>query len=103
MDLLCTAFRRHVGSPSLASADGTARAENVKHSRAGWEIRVLGGYALADTAPDTDQLLDRAASGDGSAREQLLERHRKKLKRMVAIRLDRRIAARVDPSDVVQE
>lgn len=29
--------------------------------------------------------------------------HRNRLKRMIAIRLDRRMAARVDPSDVVQE
>jgi RNA polymerase sigma-70 factor, ECF subfamily len=48
-------------------------------------------------------LLDRAASGDGAARQQLLERHRRRLRRMVALRLDRRLAARVDPSDVVQE
>jgi RNA polymerase sigma-70 factor (ECF subfamily) len=58
---------------------------------------------VADPAGDTDQLLDRAAAGDRSAREQLLERHRPKLKRMVAVRLDRRLAARLDPSDVVQE
>jgi RNA polymerase sigma-70 factor (ECF subfamily) len=53
--------------------------------------------------PDTEELLNRTAAGDRVAREQLLERHRKKLKRMVAVRLDRRLAARVDPSDVVQE
>jgi RNA polymerase sigma-70 factor (ECF subfamily) len=58
---------------------------------------------VANSASDTNQLLDRAAAGDHSARDQLLERHRKKLKRMVAVRLDRRLAARVDPSDVVQE
>jgi RNA polymerase sigma-70 factor (ECF subfamily) len=58
---------------------------------------------VANTAPDTEQLLDRAASGDRSAREELLERHRQRLKRMVAVRLDRRLAARLDPSDVVQE
>lgn len=52
---------------------------------------------------DTDSLLNQAASGDGSAREQLLDRHRDQLKRMVAVRLDRSLAARVDPSDVVQE
>ena len=51
----------------------------------------------------TDQLLNRAAAGDSSAREQLLTRHRDKLKRMVSVRLDRGVAARVDPSDVVQE
>src|SRR6185437_14489643 len=37
------------------------------------------------------------------AREQLLIRHRDRLTRMVAVRLDRTLAARVDPSDVVQE
>jgi RNA polymerase sigma-70 factor (ECF subfamily) len=58
---------------------------------------------VATAEPDTDHLLERAASGDRSSREQLLVRHRQKLKRMVAIRLDRRIAARVDPSDIVQE
>src|SRR5947208_13646251 len=57
--------------------------------------------ALAD--PDTDVLVDRAASGDGSARQQLLVRHRGRLRQMVAVRLDPRLAARVDPSDVVQE
>jgi RNA polymerase sigma-70 factor (ECF subfamily) len=58
---------------------------------------------VANTAPDTEQLLDRAAAGDRSAREELLDRHRQRLKRMVAVRLDRRLAARLDPSDVVQE
>src|SRR3954470_19331701 len=58
---------------------------------------------MATTNPDTDHLLDRAASGDGRARQELLARHRKRLRRMVALRLDRRLAARVDPSDVVQE
>jgi RNA polymerase sigma-70 factor (ECF subfamily) len=52
---------------------------------------------------DTDQLLQSAAVGDRSAREALLMKHRDKLKRMVAIRLNRNLAARVDPSDVVQE
>jgi RNA polymerase sigma-70 factor (ECF subfamily) len=53
--------------------------------------------------PDTDHLLASASQGDTSARGRLLERHRPRLKRMVAVRLDRRLAARVDPSDVVQE
>jgi RNA polymerase sigma-70 factor (ECF subfamily) len=58
---------------------------------------------VADAGLDTDELLDRTAAGNRSAREQLLGRHRDKLRRMVAVRLDRRLAARVDPSDVVQE
>src|SRR4051794_8445239 len=53
--------------------------------------------------PDTDQLLRQAAAGDESARGRLLDRHRDRLKRMVAVRSDPRLAARVDPSDVVQE
>ena len=53
--------------------------------------------------PDTDQLLAAAGDGDARARGRLLERHRERLCRMVAVRLDRRLAARVDPSDVVQE
>ena len=54
-------------------------------------------------APDTDHLLDRAASGDMVARDDLLRRYRVRLRRMVAVRADPRLAARVDPSDVVQE
>src|SRR5262245_6590742 len=53
--------------------------------------------------PDTEQLLEAVARGDAQARGRLLERHRPKLRRMVAIRLGRRLSARVDPSDVVQE
>jgi RNA polymerase sigma-70 factor (ECF subfamily) len=52
---------------------------------------------------DTEQLLDQASAGDPEAREQLLIRYRGRLRQMVASRLDRRLAARVDPSDVVQE
>jgi RNA polymerase sigma-70 factor (ECF subfamily) len=53
--------------------------------------------------PDTDELLASASRGDPAARGRLLERHRSRLRRMVAVRLDRRLAARLDPSDVVQE
>ncbi len=53
--------------------------------------------------PDTDELLREASSGDHAAMEQLLARHRDRLRRMVRLRIDARVAARVDPSDVVQE
>jgi RNA polymerase sigma-70 factor (ECF subfamily) len=53
--------------------------------------------------PDTDQLLRQASEGDAQARGQLLDRHRSRLRDLIALRLDRRLAARVDPSDVVQE
>lgn len=51
----------------------------------------------------TDQLIRRARNGDRSAADDLLVRHRQRLKTMVTVRLDRRLAGRVDPSDVVQE
>jgi RNA polymerase sigma-70 factor (ECF subfamily) len=54
-------------------------------------------------APDTEELLRRTGAGDRSARQQLLARHRDRLRRMVAVRLDSRLAARADPSDVVQD
>jgi RNA polymerase sigma-70 factor (ECF subfamily) len=52
---------------------------------------------------ETEHLLERAAAGDCGARDELLRRHRRRLARMVAVRFDPRLAARVDPSDVVQE
>jgi RNA polymerase sigma-70 factor (ECF subfamily) len=58
---------------------------------------------MTSASPDTDQLLEQASQGDDQARQQLLTRHRARLRRMVAVRLDRHLAARVDPSDVVQE
>jgi RNA polymerase sigma-70 factor (ECF subfamily) len=60
---------------------------------------------LMDTGndPDTQELLDRARTGNPEARQQLLMRHRKRLREMVGLRMDRRLIARVDPSDVVQE
>jgi RNA polymerase sigma-70 factor (ECF subfamily) len=52
---------------------------------------------------DTELLLAAATAGDPAARDQLLDRHRGRLRRLFAVRLDPRLAARVDPSDVVQE
>src|SRR5438876_1331918 len=51
----------------------------------------------------TEVLLNWAARGNDGARQALLARYRDRLRRMVAVRLDPRLAARVDPSDVVQE
>jgi len=56
----------------------------------------------ADTGPNLD-LIDRAAGGDPWARGELLEGYRDYLRRMVAARLDRRLAPRVDASDLVQD
>ncbi len=52
---------------------------------------------------DTDWLVEQARGGDAEARTGLMERHRARLRQMVSLRLDPRLAARVDPSDVVQE
>jgi RNA polymerase sigma-70 factor (ECF subfamily) len=52
---------------------------------------------------ENDELLAQAELGDSAARQQLLEMHRPRLRLMVAVRLDRRLSARVDPSDVVQD
>jgi RNA polymerase sigma-70 factor, ECF subfamily len=52
---------------------------------------------------ETEELLRLAAKGDDGAIRGLFERHRGRLRRIVAARLDRRVAARMDPSDVVQE
>jgi RNA polymerase sigma-70 factor (ECF subfamily) len=51
----------------------------------------------------TIRLVERAAAGDNEAREALFTCYRERLCRMVAVRLDRRAQARLDPSDVVQE
>jgi RNA polymerase sigma-70 factor (ECF subfamily) len=54
-------------------------------------------------AADTEQLLLCCAQGDPAAAGALLERYRERLRQMVALRLDRRLWARLDPSDVVQD
>src|SRR6476646_3293256 len=51
----------------------------------------------------TCALLDRAAANNAAAVGELLARHRPALAAFVALHLDPRAAARVDPSDVVQE
>ena len=51
----------------------------------------------------TSELLERACGGDAGAVNELLERHRAALVRMVELRLDPALRARLDASDVVQE
>jgi RNA polymerase sigma-70 factor, ECF subfamily len=52
---------------------------------------------------ETQQLLDQARGGDSQAIARLMEMHRDSMRRMISLRLDPAIAARVDASDVVQE
>lgn len=54
-------------------------------------------------ADDTEELLRRAADGDRQSLDELLGRHRARLRRMAALRLDPRVRGRIDASDVVQE
>ena len=51
----------------------------------------------------TMELLRRAGHGEREALDQLLGRHRVRLRQMIAVRMDVRLSARIDPSDVVQE
>lgn len=53
--------------------------------------------------PETERLIERARRGDDQARHALLARHRSRLRQTVAVRMDNRLAARVDPSDVIQD
>jgi RNA polymerase sigma-70 factor (ECF subfamily) len=59
--------------------------------------------ARQDDSSDTLDMLKRARAGDPAALDAIFSRHRERLRRMVEIRLDRRLQARVDASDVVQE
>jgi RNA polymerase sigma-70 factor (ECF subfamily) len=52
---------------------------------------------------DLPELLQRAATGDQQALQDLFARYRDRLKRMVRLRLSRRLQGRVDDSDVLQE
>jgi len=52
---------------------------------------------------DTDELLLLAGRGEQLAVQRLLERHRPRLRRMIEVRLDKRLSARVDPSDIIQD
>jgi RNA polymerase sigma-70 factor (ECF subfamily) len=53
--------------------------------------------------PDTEELLRQAESGDKHSVDQLLDRHRRRLRQMVAVRMDPRLRSRLDASDVVQD
>lgn len=52
---------------------------------------------------EIQRLLEQTAAGDESAAQRMLELHRNRLRAMIALRIDRRLSARVDPSDVLQE
>src|SRR5829696_8449528 len=53
--------------------------------------------------PETEELLSQAREGQSGAVDRLLDVHRDPLRRMIGLRLDPALAARVDASDIVQE
>lgn len=54
--------------------------------------------------PDNEtELIQRLRDGDDRVLGELFDQHRDRLWRMVAFRMDRRLAGRVDPDDVLQE
>jgi RNA polymerase sigma-70 factor (ECF subfamily) len=58
---------------------------------------------MTETETTTDDFLRRAKAGDAAALGALFAHYRDRLRKMVRLRLDRRVAGRVDPSDVLQE
>lgn len=61
---------------------------------------------MPELKPDstaTRHVLSQVASGDREAFGELFARHRRSLHRFIELRLDRRLRARLDPSDLVQE
>jgi RNA polymerase sigma-70 factor (ECF subfamily) len=54
-------------------------------------------------ASQTEQLLADARAGSDGAVNQLLERHRDAVRRMIDLRMDQVLKRRVDASDIVQE
>jgi RNA polymerase sigma-70 factor (ECF subfamily) len=64
---------------------------------------MLEGMNPQSVAGDDLGDLRRAAAGDPDGWRLVLDRHRERLRRLAAFRLDRRLWGRVDPSDVVQD
>jgi RNA polymerase sigma-70 factor (ECF subfamily) len=58
---------------------------------------------MAANSNDTVTLLARARAGDHDALNAIFARHRDRLRRMVEMRLDWRLQARIDASDVIQD
>lgn len=60
-------------------------------------------HEASSVSPTTKQLIIGAKKGDNYAVNQLVDRHRNSLERMVRMRLDKNIRNRVGVSDVVQD
>lgn len=62
----------------------------------------MGTFTDQD-ASETVRLIERLRGGDRRALAELFDRDRDRLRRMVELRMDPRLQARLDPSDVLQE
>src|SRR5258707_750464 len=61
------------------------------------------GTLMENNSTETVQLIERARAGDQDALNEIFARHRDRLRRMVEVRLDWRLHARIDASDVIQD
>jgi RNA polymerase sigma-70 factor (ECF subfamily) len=61
------------------------------------------GTLMENNSSGTAGLLQRARAGDKAALTEIFACHRDRLRRMVEMRLDRRLQARIDASDVIQD
>src|SRR5437763_13617978 len=58
---------------------------------------------MMSDSPETTALVERLRTGDAQALGDLFHQFRPQLRRMVDLRIDPRLGARVAPSDVLQE
>jgi RNA polymerase sigma-70 factor (ECF subfamily) len=58
---------------------------------------------MENDSTTTVRLIERARAGDPEALNEIFTQHRRRLRHMVAMRLDWRLQARIDASDVIQD
>src|SRR5262249_51036075 len=95
---LCLSVANPAASPRRASSESRWGGR-----KKGGQFPSLGGVVMWSNTPETQELLEQARQGDAGAVERLLTTHREPLRRMIGLRLDPALAARVDASDIVQD
>jgi hypothetical protein len=76
------------------------------HQRQGIVVASVFGYHGSMVPSDEftdDPCLQKAIAGDEAAMAELFGQYRERLRRMIALRMDRRMQGRVDASDVLQD
>ncbi len=72
-----------------------------------WDIAdpplIIHAAAMWPDSSQTQNLLAQARNGEPAAINELLDRHREALRRMIDLRMDRILERRVDASDIVQD